>query len=102
MKPYSFFKGGSQFGRDQLANRYLVASRKVKVEGRNSNDLLTLLGQPQEIEVTERNVSENWHFIYYKKYIPYNPSNAIKFPAEEGKFTVEFKDDKVVKVSAIS
>ena len=98
-KPFTFIKGGDQLGRDQLTNRYLVASKKVKVTGWDKNDVLSLLGQPQQIQIRERNVSEDWYFVYYKKYISYNPANKISFPDEEGEFVLHVYQDKVISTT---
>ena len=95
-KPYTLFSKGDQFGRDQLANRLMVANGKALVKGVSGNDLLSLLGQPQQIQVLERNISEDWYFVYYKKYIPYNPVNKMNFPDEEGEFVVRIYRDKVI------
>ena len=101
-KPYTYFKGGDQLGRDQLANRALVGEMRVKINGRDKNEVLSFFGQPQEIEITERNVSEDWHFLYYKKYIPYNPMNKVHPPSDEGEFIVRIYRDKVIDVIHVS
>ena len=101
-KPYTLFSKGDQLGRDQLANRNLVAKSKVILKGRGSNDVLTLLGQPQQIQIRERGVSEDWYFVYYKWYVPYNPSNKVDFPDQEGEFIVRIYRDKVLDVVKVS
>lgn len=87
--------GGQQFGRDQLANRSFVASNIIALNGKESREVLTLLGQPQQIRVTERNVSEEWYFIYYKRY-----KTAPK--TDEGSFLVQFYNDKVIDVVKVN
>ena len=99
-KPYTYFKGGDQLGRDQLANRALVATtKKLVLKDHSPNDVLSLLGQPQNVQVMERGISEDWHFTYYKRYLPYNPLNKVPpFGDEKGEFIVRFYHDKVVDV----
>ena len=89
MKPYTYFRGGDQLGRDQLANRMLVANAKVVIKGKNSNEVLSLLGQPQDIQVRERNVSEDWYFIYYKRYKTW-------LKTDQGLFYVRFQQGEAV------
>ena len=89
MWPYTMVSGGAQAGRDQLANRSLVASNIVSVKNKNKNEILTLLGQPQKVKIISRNVSEDWYFIYYKRYKT-APST------EEGSFFIRFYNDKVI------
>ena len=67
-KPYTMLSEGDQLGRDQLASRYLVATRLAPIKGLEGNEILTILGQPSAIEVKERFVSEDWHYVYYKRY----------------------------------
>lgn len=96
-KPYTYFKGGDQLGRDTLENRAIVAMRKFPLKGRSSNEVLTILGQPQQIQVVERNISEDWYFVYYKNHIAYVP----KVPLQEdkpGSFIVRLYHDKVIDV----
>lgn len=93
-KPYTLLRGGDQIGRDQLANRTLVADLKVPIKGLNSNEVLSILGQPQQIKVTEKNVSEDWYFSYYKRY-----KTFPKTP--QGSFLVRFYHNKVIQVAKI-
>ncbi len=95
MKPYSLIRGGDQLGRDQLANRLMAANAKVLLKGRNSNEVLTFLGQPQQIEVTKRNIAENWYFVYYQKYKTW-PNT------KQGLFVVRFLDGKVEDVTKLT
>ena len=91
-KPYTLINGGDQLGRDQLANRYLVANKLLPlVKGMDTNEILTWLGQPQTIQVTERHTSEDWYFVHYRRYktMPETP---------EGLFIVRFFEDKVIDV----
>ena len=104
-KPYTYFSRGDQFGRDQVANRTLAAyATKLILKGKDSRDVLTLLGQPQEIEIVERHVSEDWYFLYYKTYVAYNPANKIPYPGKDsqGEFVVRIENDKVVDVVRLS
>ena len=103
-KPYSYLKGG-QFGRDQIANRTLVGyTKNMILKGRDASDVLTLLGQPQQIKIIKRNVSEDWYFIYYKTYVAYNPANKIPYPGKgsQGEFVVRLEDNKVTDVVKLS
>ena len=90
-KPYTLLKGGDQFGRDQLANRLLVAEAMLPITGMNGNEVLSILGQPQTINVTERSISEDWYFVYYRLYKMWP-----KTP--EGSFLVRFYHGKVIDV----
>ena len=89
--PYTLLRGSEQIGRDQIANRLLVADSHIKIQGLITNDVLTLLGQPQEIQIVEREVSEDWIYVYYKKYTP-------KSHSEPSEFMVRFYHDKVIDV----
>ena len=93
-KPYTYFKGGAQFGRDQLANRFLVAEKLVPIKGMEGNEILTILGQPQDVQILEKNVSEDWYFSYYKRYKTW-PNT------DQGKFLVRLYHNKVIDVSKI-
>lgn len=89
MKPYTIIKGGDQIGRDQLANRWLIAQQKLIIKGKDKNEVLTWLGQPQQIEIIQHQVSEDWYYIYYTNY-------KIKPLEGEGTFLVRFYNDKVI------
>ena len=91
MRPYTLFYGGDQLGRDQLANRYLVAQRIVPIKGKNANEILSLLGQPQDIKTEERDVSEDWYYIYYKQY-------KTRPHTDRGLFLVRFYQNEVIDV----
>lgn len=95
MRPFTLIDGGDQLGRDQLANRAMVADLKVPIKGKGPNEVLTFLGQPQEIQVRERKVSEDWYFVYYKRYKTW-PNT------KEGSFLVRFYKDEVVDVVKVS
>ena len=90
MKPWTLLKG-DQLGRDQLANRMLVADFKVPLKGLDTHQVLTVLGQPQEINVIQRDVSEDWYFVYYRRY-------KTQPETPEGRFAVRFYHDKVIDV----
>lgn len=90
-KPFSYVRGGDQFGRDQLANRWLVAEKKISIKGRESNDVITLLGQPQEIRTRQHKISEDWFFVYYKAY-------KTRPRTEQGSFVVRMYHDQVMDV----
>ncbi len=94
-KPYSYFSGGDQFGRDQLANRWLVAEKKIPIKGKDTNEITTLLGQPQQVQILEHKISEDWYFLYYKDY-----KTRPKTP--EGSFIVRFYQDQVIDVVKLS
>lgn len=100
-KPYTYISKGSQFGRDQIANRSLVARAKVVLKGRDANEVLTLLGQPQQIQVLERGISEDWYFTYYKYYVAYNPTNKVGVPDSEGEFVVRMYRGEVIAVETL-
>lgn len=89
MKPYTFFRGGDRFGRDQLANRFLVAEHLFPIKGLNQNEILSLLGQPQEIRVVQKGNSEDWHYLYYKRY-------KLWPRTDEGLLLVRFYNQRVV------
>ena len=91
-KPYTYFSKGDQFGRDHLMNRSMVGSKRIGVNGFTTNEVLTLLGQPQEIRVQVRDVAEDWYFVYYKNYKPYVPSLKKNVEFQEGQFVVRFVD----------
>jgi hypothetical protein len=108
-KPWTYLAGGDQIGRDQLANRLMVADLKLPVKDRNKNEILSLLGQPQNILMRERNISEDWYYIYYKKHIPYNPKEKVPFKdkvfldnPDKGEVVVRFYNDQVIDVVKIS
>jgi len=87
-KPFTLINTGDQLGRDQMANRFLVAQHLIPMSGRNSNEVLTILGQPQEIQIIERDISEDWYYIYHRP-------KSIKQPFSTGKdaFLVRFYHD---------
>ena len=88
-KPYTLFKGGDQFGRDQLANRFLVADKMLPLTGFSGNEVLTILGQPTTVQEIQKGQSQDWRFSYYKKYktLP---------KTEVGYFVIRFYHDKVI------
>lgn len=94
-KPWTLLTEGDQFGRDQLANRSLVANDVIPLHGWYKNSIITTLGEPQEIKVTEREVSEDWYFVYYKKY-------KLAPRTDEGLFVVRFYHGKVIDVINLS
>ncbi len=97
-KPYTYLHTGEPFGRDQLTNRLLVANKLLPLmKGKDSNEVLTLLGQPQQIKTVQRNISEDWYFTYYKTHIPYNPADSI-LPDKRGEFVIRFENDQVIDV----
>ncbi len=105
-KPYTYLKG-DQFGRDQLANRTLVAyTKKITLTGKDSNEVLTLLGQPQNIHTIQRGFSEDWYFVYYKTHVAYNPVDKLPVPYpgknSQGEYVVRFENDKVVDVISLN
>ena len=89
--PYTWLKTSEQIGRDQIMNRLLVANKKLSVNGMVSNEVLTVLGEPQQVDVVERDVSEDWIYVYYKKYTPLKHS-------EPSQFMVRLYHDKVIDV----
>ena len=95
MKPFSYINHGDQFGRDQLANRWLVGKKLVPLKGRDANEVTTLLGQPQEVQITKHNVSEDWYFVYYKAY-------KTRPNSEQGSFLVRFYQKQVIDVISLS
>ncbi len=102
-KPYTYLKGGDQLGRDTLQNRSLVAARLFPVKGMDSHDLLTILGQPQSIKIVEREVAEDWFFIYYKNHVAYTPrfippTKQKLSDNKEGSFLVRIYNGKVLDV----
>ena len=76
----------------------MAYTKKLVLHGKNTNEVLTLLGQPQQIQVIERNVSQDWYFIYYKLYAAY--MEKLPYPGKytEGYFVVRFNNDKVTDV----
>ena len=90
-KPYTYLHGGDQFGRDQLANRWLVGENKISIKGRGPNEVISFLGQPQEIQVRQHKISEDWFFIYYKAY-------KTRPKTDQGSFIVRFYHDQVIDV----
>jgi len=90
-KPYTLLTRGEKFGRDHLANRYLVASKLIAIEGWEANEVLNILGEPQEIDIQQRNISEDWYFVYYKKYKTWPKTN-------QGVMLVRFYHDEVIDV----
>ena len=113
-KPYTYIVGGDQLGRDTIENRSLVARHIFPVKGLPQNDVLTILGQPQQIQITERDVAEDWYFIYYKDYQAYVPNQLYRardyaasyspksvkkiIERREGTFLVRFYHDQVIDV----
>ena len=94
MKPYTMLRGGDQIGRDQLANRALVALHVVPIRGLDQNEVLSILGQPQQIQVNERGVSEDWVFVYYKRYKTWPKT-------DRGTFLVRFYHNEVMDVEKL-
>jgi hypothetical protein len=90
-KPYTYIRGGDQFGRDQLANRWLVGENKLDLKGRDANEVITYLGQPQEILVRQHKIAEDWFFIYYKAY-------KTRPETEQSSFIVRMYHDQVIDV----
>ena len=90
-KPYTYVSGGAQIGRDQLANRWLVAQKKLPMKGKNQNEVLTYLGQPQNVQIVEHHISEDWLYIYYKRY-----KTAPETP--KGSFLIRFYNDEVIDI----
>ena len=80
-----------EIGRDQLMNRLLVAKNALQITGLEPNQVLSILGQPQDIQVVDRNISEDWIYVYYKKYTPREYSN-------ESQFMVRLYRDHVIDV----
>lgn len=117
-KPYTYVVGGDQLGRDTIQNRSLVATHAFPVKGLHQNEVLSILGQPQQIKVVEREIAEDWYFIYYKDYVvyvpktlykvrdktvPYTPKGVQKvIEKREGTFLVRFYHDKVIDVVNIN
>ncbi|MSR76708.1 MAG: hypothetical protein EXS63_00560 [Candidatus Omnitrophica bacterium] len=91
-KPFRLLRSSEQVGRDQVTNRLFVAVKAYPLRGRFSNEVLSFLGQPQEIKILERGVSEDWLYIYYK------PHLKERIDSEEGSFLVRFYNDKVIDV----
>lgn len=90
-KPFTLLGGSEQVGRDQLANRLLVSKKLFPLEGKYSNEVLTYLGQPQQIDVIQTGISEDWLFVYYK-----GLQNRID--SKQDSFLVRFYQDKVIDV----
>ncbi|MBN1689264.1 MAG: hypothetical protein JW893_09195 [Candidatus Omnitrophica bacterium] len=90
-KPFTLLRGGDQFGRDILANRLIVANHMLPIKDMHKNEVLTILGEPQTIDITARNISEDWHYIYYKRYKTWPDTG-------KGVFLVRFYHDKVIDV----
>lgn len=90
-KPWTLLQGGDQLGRDQLANRYLVSQKIFPMNGLDANQVLTILGEPSEIDVVEHDVSEDWYYIYYKRYKTWPET-------PKGTFLVRFYQNKVIDV----
>lgn len=98
-KPYTYFAGGDQIGRDTLENRILAANSLFPLKGLHPNEVLTYLGQPQQIHVIEREIAEDWYYVYYKKYAAYMPRKIQnKIAREKGTFIVRIYQDKVLDV----
>ncbi len=91
MMPYTMIDGGAQLGRDQLANRSIVANHFPLIKGMHQNSVLTVLGQPQTIDIIERDVSEDWYFTYYKRY-------KTAPQTDEGTLLVRLYNQKVIDV----
>ena len=95
-KPFSYLNKGTQFGRDQLANRHMIANSILSLKGKDPNEVLSLLGQPQEINVTEREVSQDWYFVYYKGYKAYLSRHNDPASFDRGEFVIRFYHDRVI------
>ncbi len=101
-KPYTYISGGDQLGRDTLENRVLVAGKKFPIKNRDTNEVLSILGQPQNIQIVEREVAEDWYYVYYKNYVAYVPKKIANLrDRQEGTFIVRFYHDRVIDVVAI-
>ena len=90
-KPYTLLKGSEQIGRDQLMNRFLVVKGILLLKDAESNQILSILGQPQDIETYKQEGAEDWLYVYYKSY-------TGKTKGEPGKFMVRFYQGKVIDV----
>jgi hypothetical protein len=82
-RPWTLLHGG-----DQLAD----SDGKVWIKGKQSNEVLSILGQPQRIETIERNVAEDWYYVYYKAY-------KTRPVTEEGVFVVRFYNERAIDVA---
>ena len=89
-KPFSLLEG-AQIGRDKVANRNLVAEHRIKIDGRSSNEVLTMLGQPQMIEIRDKRISQDWYFSYY-------PRLAKAPNTDQQTFVVRMYHNKVIDV----
>lgn len=88
-RPWTLLSEGDQLGRDQMANRWLVATARVPLKGLDGNSVLTILGQPQQVEVQQRDISEDWYFIYHKNY-------KVPLQTKEGLFMLRLHENRVV------
>ena len=89
--PISFIKGQEQVGGDQITNRFIVAKKMFPLKNKDSNEILSFLGQPQQIKIIEKGISEDWVYVYYK-----NVKDIVH--SGEGAFMVRFYRDKVIDV----
>lgn len=85
-------RGSEQIGRDQITNRYLAAKRVLPLKDLASNEVLSLLGQPQQIMVREPNISEDWLYVYY------NLQPKERLDSTQSSFIVQIYHDKVMDV----
>ena len=91
-KPFRLIRTSEQIGRDQITNRFIVATKAYPMHGKFSNEVLSFLGQPQQIQVIENGISEDWLYIYYK------PSLQERVDEKQGNFLVRFYHDKVIDI----
>lgn len=73
-------------------NRLIVATKAYPMRGKFSNEVLSLLGQPQQIQVIENGISEDWLYVYYKAQL------KERVDAEQGNFLVRFYHNKVIDI----
>ena len=91
-KPFRLIRTSEQIGRDQLANRLIVATKAYPMRGKFTNEVLSFLGQPQQIQIIESGISEDWLYTYYK------PQLKERVDADQGNFLVRFYHDKVIDI----
>lgn len=91
-KPFTLLRGSEQVARDQITNRYLVAKETLSLKGLYSNEVLTLIGQPQQIRPYVKNFSEDWLYTYFK----IHPKDRLD--ADQGQFLVRIYEGKVIDV----
>lgn len=60
------YPGNHLTGENLIMKRSLVATGKISVYGKSSQQIADMLGQPNEVRTNPRENTSEWDYIYYK------------------------------------